>query len=431
MADKKKTLMELRTLQIPYCPGSSNASQVCQSREINSGCVVSMLLGLEHHLSICEVTSNSIFLRLPNTWKRCNHPTSKIKVSLGSGAYGSVQAVSKFECKKTFTNEISFLHEMITCDLVEIARLRGNLDVKTVNIISVSRVCLPCKEIYFPRMECNLYEFKHWTSENVPKLISGFNGLLDAVMFLNEKCGLFHSDISPCNILVDHCVNPGELGRLVLSDLGLASLHTNNDKICIGIKTARGKTLYKMFYDRGPFLVCKDVFKPACVLFRCIAITSTTKSPTSKLDCSPVDQSMAKIIDVSCLALCLLYAIERLMDIQKRSPTSKFFDACVAEDESPEYYMNCLVPRVVMMEFLSDLWHIDLNIGASSDGVFEHLSLTEHQRATFQSWCRKIRGTYLQDLFFHCSVLLSDPNLKSCFVNLLRFDYFSPCGKQF
>ncbi|ALE14748.1 ORF36 [Felid gammaherpesvirus 1] len=431
----KKTLTKMRTLQILSYHGSFKDSPMHQNKlqqfkESDNDGVLAMLLNLQCHLSIVEANPTSVFFKIPSRWKKCNHSTAKIKLALGSGSYGSVTAISKTECVKTFSTSKSFFHEMMVYDLVDIARMRSTYPQEGANIITMDGVCLKCKQLFFPRMQCNLYEYKHWTVENVSRLVRGFNGLLDAVLFLNEKCGFFHSDISPCNILVKQGFSQEEIGDLILSDLGLVSLHTGNRILHMGIKSSRGKVLYEMSSERGPFSVCKDLFKPACILFRCFMITADTRSQKAKFDCFLVDQQMARVIDVSSLALCLLYSIEQFMDVQKAAPTPNFYTICVVEDESPSYYMTCLIPRVVLLEFLSNLWHLKLDIGASSDGTFKHLNLCQQDKHNFQSWCNKAKKLYQKNLFYTSSILLSDPNLKFCLANLLSLDYFSPCGSQ-
>lgn len=392
--------------------------------------MLNMLLALRDHMYVAETSPTGVVMRPPLKWTTCGHQAPKMSMLLGKGEYGKVEALSKTECVKTFVSSPSFYHELLACDLIELAKIRTLCPEKGHALISFNSACMCCRKIFFPRYSTSLSEFPHWTVENIPLLVRGFDGLLDAVVFLNEQCGLFHSDISLCNILVEKGVTDTVLGKLVLADMGLATLHSGNTKIDISISSSGGRTLYQMFVERGPFMVCKDAYKPACVLWRCFKIASAVQWAEIKTECLPICPNMAKVIDISCLAYCLLNVIEKIMDVTHKEPTDSFYSKCTLTEYQSKYYLKCLVHKVVLLEFLSRLWKTKFNIGVNSQGSFHSLSLTFQEKEEFRSWCRQLETQYICHLYPHSDLLVRFVELRDCVANLLSLDYFSPCGRE-
>ncbi|AMA67392.1 tegument serine/threonine protein kinase [Vespertilionid gammaherpesvirus 1] len=424
--------LSLKLLQIPSWSGEQKISPISRDNDMvcggHCGCnILDFLVKQKSHLSICYGKTSNITVMPPVKWTVCLHDKYSEKNILGKGEYGSVFGISDTECVKTFESQNAFYHEMIVCDLIDIARLRSQCPEKSMSLMFLNSVCIPCKKLFFPRYRGNLETFPHWTSENIPRIVKGFEGLLDAVVFLNEDCGLFHSDISLCNILVGITQNETHLGKLVLTDMGLATLHTGNPQTELALKALNGKPLYDMFVNRNPFLVCKDAYKPACILFRCFILATGDDDMEDSV--SPACADMAKVIDISCLAYCLLNVIEKLMDVSKSSPTDRFYLNCTLAENNPIYYVKCLVHKVILLEFLSGLWNTHLSIGANSQGEFDSVILSPTLKKEFISWCENIKALYTTDLFSNSNILLSNIHLRDCLSNLLSLDSFSACGR--
>ncbi|AIU39561.1 tegument serine/threonine protein kinase [Equid gammaherpesvirus 5] len=431
-----REMLSMMTLQTPSRSGEQRPFRRYRLRPPSEGCgtVLEMLVAQRDHMRAVHVSPFSVSLEPPARWNVCRHGTPKFRLALGKGEYGRVEAVSKHECVKTFGTDVSFYHELMVCDLIEVARLRSRCPEKSDALMPFVDACIPCKQIYFPRLLCSLNEVSAWGPNSITPLVKGFEGLLDAVVFLNEECGLFHSDISLCNILVkksesETCC----LGKLLLGDMGLATPHTANPQIGLTFVSSEGTPLYQMFVDRGPFMACKDAYKPACVLLRCLRIAAALNWEEVKTDRFPICQAMAKVIDVSCLAYCLLYVIEKILDVTKAEPTDRFFSKCTLTELQPQYFLKCMVPKVVLLEYLTSLWRVEgecLSIGVNSRGVCasEKLSLTE--REGFRNWCGQLEARYIRSLYPHSKVLEGREDLRDCLINLLSLDYFSPCGRE-
>nr|BEG23107.1 tegument serine/threonine protein kinase [Macronycteris gammaherpesvirus 1] len=432
MTQLQEEIMNAIVLQTPSWSGRQTCCPKFQMDAHNpkKDGVLEMLLTQREHMSITSVMSSKVLLKPAPDWTKCKHGNYKLSVLLGQGAYGKVEAVSKTECIKSFINPHSFYHELMVCDLIELARLRSHCPEKSQSLLSFTTACMPCKALFFPRYSCSLNTFSHWSEDNISKIVSGFEGLLDAVIFLNEECGLFHSDISLCNILVDGQYGDHIPGRLVLADFGLATLHTGNSKIHLGLTSTTGKPLYRMFVKRGPFMVCKDSYKPACVLLRCFKIASSHKWDELDTDKSPICPAMAKTIDISSLAYCLLNVIEKVLDVSNMEPTDSFYLNCSLPETNPQYYLKCLVHKVVLLEHLSKLWKTDINIGVNSKGDFCSLELPFKEKEEFQSWCRQLETKYISYLYPYNYLIADNINLRDCLINLLSLDFFSLYGRE-
>ncbi|AIU39482.1 tegument serine/threonine protein kinase [Equid gammaherpesvirus 2] len=432
---QSREVLNLLTLQTPSPSGGPRPCRRYQLRTPREGCgtVMEMMVAQRDHLRVSHVSPFAVSLQAPDRWERCRHGAPRFRLALGKGEYGKVEAVSKHECVKTFNEVVAFYHELVVCDLIEIARLRSRCPEKSEGLISFVDACMPCKQLFFPRYSCSLNDFSHWGPENIPPLVAGFESLLDAVVFLNEECGLFHSDISPCNILVERAQTETGLGKLVLTDMGLATPHTGNPQTGVSFVSSGGTQLYQMFVDRGPFMVSKDAYKPACVLLRCFRVAAALNWGEVKTDRFPICQQMSRVIDVSCLGYCLLNVIERILDVTKAEPTNRFYSRCSFTELQPQYFLKCLVHKVVLLEFLADLWKVEgggLSIGVSSGAEFDSERLSLSERQDFRSWCRQLDTRYICTLYPYSNLLEGCEGLRDCLVNLLSLDYFSPFGRK-
>lgn len=379
-----------------------------------------------NHIIITSIVGKCATLRLPESYLECCHQSHTGTHLLGAGTYGRVFVNPHCHgVVKEFDIHSNFYHELLADDLVAMAAEKCNSYDNYENIIKLTGACAPCKIIFYDRYSTSLDKYDSWSGPNMTRIVQEFHGLLKAITFLNEECGLFHSDISPCNILVQHGSNSKFLEKLVLSDLGISSLHSGNRVTDMVLKSSKGRLLYRMFYRRDPFFVCKDVYKPACVLSRCYTICLYSSRKASCVTTDAVGKAMAMTIDVSSLAYCLLFVIERTLDSLCLHPSRTFYDTITDSAENPKYYLQFMVPKVVMLEFLSDIWNIKFNLGLDSKGNCQHIIIEPSDLHVFTDWCKAFKTTF--DLSFMAKNItkLQRQDLKDMFQHLITYDSFS------
>lgn len=394
------------------------------------GSCVDILVENTKHMTVVEVCGSTAVVKLPKQFLECNHYSlTDGGVCLGSGAFGSVHLTTYYDCIKKFESSDGFYHELLACDLVAVAKAHSPTDASHRSLISYSNACTVCKTIFFPRYNGSLVDYQNWTRENVPILVREFRGLMDGIHFLNEKCGLFHADVSPCNILVNQDQGNNLISGLILSDLGIACLHTGNSVTNLALKSSRGRQLYGMRCERNPFLVCKDTYKPLCMLCRCYLLTRHGRVANDGSVSEAVGQKVAKMIDICSLAYCLLYAVERLLDSTGANPTSEFYNDSPDDDSDSKYYVQFLVPKVVLCEFLFGVWDVFVDLGVNSFGKTKYDIFSRGDAEQFSAWCNSFKAGFLRCLSPDFRRKIDDHGLMLLFLKLINNDYFGVHGR--
>lgn len=364
-------------------------------------------------------------MRLPEKYLTCSHPPVTDAKILGYGAFGMVSINPHYSgVIKEFDSHTDFYHELLADDLIAVAKERCHNINKHKNLIDIVGACAPCKIIFYDRYTTSLDNYDEWSDLNMPHIVQEFQGLFNAINFLNEECGLFHSDISPCNILVQHKKSSMVLEKLVLTDMGIASLHSGNKITDMVLKSSKGRLLYRMFYRRDPFYVCKDVYKPACVLSRCYTICLHTRRKTQCVTLDAIGKAMALNIDVSSLAYCLLFVVERLLDSLGLYPTRIFYDTVTQNAENPQYYLQFMVTKVVLLEFLSEIWEVGFNLGLDSKGNCQHVVIHPDDLHVFTNWCKAFKNTFKQSYMAKNIIKIQREDLRDMFQQLITYDHF-------
>nr|QRE02517.1 Serine-threonine protein kinase [Otarine gammaherpesvirus 4] len=400
------------------------------------------LCSQQRHLAPVAVDEygNTIEVRLPLRFTVCDHPPFTLdNECIGSGSYGDVYRINSDVCVKKFDEANGFYHEVLVCDLVAIAKEQSDgQHAHRQAIIDMVTACSRCRLIFYPLYCCSLKDYKYWGEGDLPLcLASEFERLYDAVLFLNASCGILHSDISPGNILVGPGAGGGacSLGRLVLADLGIASPHSGNSHHRVVLKSMRGRRLYQLPVDRDPFMICKDLYKPANVLSCCYTLSQGDNLVTYNavgISSEVVSSTMARIIDVTSLAYSLLFAIERIIDPMERHLSSTFYNRIAHDDQYPTYYLQFMVNKVVLCEYLTNVWHVPIDLGIDINGHCGNAAVKishEHARL-FAAWVAEFKADLTAALPLNASGRLLECRLRSITLKLLADDYFAPRGRE-
>ncbi len=181
------------------------------------------------HLKVTNIDdmTETLYVKLPENMTRCDHLPITCEYLLGRGSYGAVYAHADNATVKLYDSVTELYHELMVCDMIQIGKATAE-DGQDKALVDYLSACTSCHALFMPQFRCSLQDYGHWHDGSIEPLVRGFQGLKDAVYFLNRHCGLFHSDISPSNILVDFTDTMWGMGRLVLTDYGTASLHDRN-----------------------------------------------------------------------------------------------------------------------------------------------------------------------------------------------------------
>lgn len=373
---------------------------------------------------LSEIRENYVVFKLPDRYSSCKshsgYEISEEEVELGQGSFGRVKALNAEVVRKQFWESLNFYHELFWCELIALAKIR-NSSLEGERLLTPLTACVSCKQLFFKRYSRSLKDFEEWSPDVVEQLVSEFEQLHSAVIFLNEKCGILHSDISVDNILMEDA--PGGLGRLYITDFGVCALHSANPVTDAVIKSKKGRVVSRISSERSVFSLSKDAYKPCLVLARCYAQT-LTENPDLHEEFI-IHSSAARKIDVICLGNCLLTCIEKILDVNNVNPIETFRDRYLDFCDSSTYYLLLLSSRVVITQFLSTIWTIQVTFNIDTHGICPSLSLRETHRRLFKNWC----AAYLKLVHKCCSVesirAVSCTRLRDIFVKLLDSDVFT------
>lgn len=375
-----------------------------------------------NHVSLFEVKPNYLVFKLPERYSNCDSHREFAPVDnfeLGRGSFGRVSAYNSEVVCKQFWESSGFYHELFWCDLISLTKIR-HPTYRDVRIVSPITACVPCKQIFFKRYSRSLRDFDAWRPGIVRHLVSEFEQLYLAVYFLNEKCGIMHSDISTDNILVDE--SRGGM-RLYLTDFGVCSLHDGNPVTDVAIKTRKGHMAARVSSERSVFSISKDAYKPCAVLARCY-VHMCSGARRREADEFLIHSATAIKIDVICLGVCLLMCLEKILDANQVQPLETFRDRFLDHCDSTTYYLQLLSPRIVLTQFLCTLWNISFSIRIDGQGVCQSVSLKDEHRRLFKKW----NAAYLKLLEQSCTIesvsALNFEELKRLFIKLLGSDGF-------
>lgn len=365
--------------------------------------------------------------KLPDGYNRCTHaPIPTYRPKIGCGSFGNVYAMDDWTCAKMFYDAESFYQELMMSDLISLAKdYREESETRHRALMKMLGACVPCRVIFFPRYHFNLSKFQNWCPENIQNIVNGFEGLYNALWFLNEKCGIFHSDVSPCNILVEIGARRGALGRLVLADVGISTPHEgNNFNKCI-LKSSRGRPLFEVGSVRDPYDICKDAYKPACLLARCHALKVQRLEGDLQDGLFSVSKKLALVIDTASLGYTLLFAIEKLIDYFEKDFMMEFYYKLGVEHNNPLYYLQFLVPKVVYCRLLSRLWNVKLDLGINMKGECSSTKLYPEHVSTFALWVEQFKDFLEKSLLSNITDRLKNTQLAHITCKLLAQDYFN------
>ncbi|QDQ69244.1 tegument serine/threonine protein kinase [Colobine gammaherpesvirus 1] len=384
---------------------------------------------MKHHVVISKTNKSVAYLRVPRQWFRCTHQDPDWSTCMGRGAFGVISPVTEEQCMKHFTSRREFYYEAIMNDIMEATRERYPFHKGATRLLGVVGVCVPCRALLFPRLRCNLLELD-WTRVNLDLLTSEFIGLLSGVIFLNRYCCMTHCDISPDNILATGDLTPGDPGRLVLADLGSVVLHTGSKWTRLVVTSNLGLRQHSYDSKIPPKLICKHLYKPSCVLFQCY-LSCIDKPQAGVLDVVyPLSPQFALTVDVSALGYSLLACLELYLDLPILSPLKFLFPATPGDLLDDFYYMGFMIPRVVMTQMLSHVWHMTIDIGLDSSGRAQALPILQSHREAFASQCYLYKTNYKLDSLENCAEKLNSPRLKILVERLLHRDFFSHGGRH-
>lgn len=387
-----------------------------------------------HHLHVVDVQSNTAIIKMPEVWETCTHSPFVFLSTLGSGSFGKVRSTSSTRCVKTFDDEECFYHEMVLNDIINIAKLKEPYGTWKC-LLSMETACISCQAIIYTRYDCTVETYPFWRAITPETVVRGFTGLIGAVEFLNHSCGIFHSDISTSNLFIKLGKDKKDIASIVLADIGVGSLHAGNT--CTNITVLSNKTsqpLHEIIGGRDPFYVCKDMFKPCSVLFRCYCMLMNPISDADnrgKLTSKdpPVSKRLAKRMDLASLAYCLLEVLEKVLDTHKKEPTINFLDHCTYNRPHPLYYLAFMAPKVVMCKLLSTTWKCKINLGMDTNGNCDYITLTPPHKQVFRDWCQALERRYLRLLFQYQCFKIRSVSLRQLTLSLLAYDKFGLPGQ--
>ncbi|ATI21924.1 ORF36 [Alcelaphine gammaherpesvirus 1] len=396
--------------------------------------VIDMMASGVSHIKVLKVDIDAqhLCVCLPHNMLTCCHPAVDMENLLGSGSFGKVYASGPGICAKVFTSAEAFYHETVMMDLVALARSYNCDDFKSVCLQFYLSACITCKTIWYPRFSQSLHTFKDFTVDHLHDLDREFKGLTDAVFFLNQKCGLFHGDICPSNILVETFKGPGSgIKSLILTDLGTAAIHAGNTFKSLSINNPQDDSvIYNAQIYLSPFLVCKDYVKPLCVLRRCYLLRHHAQDvDVEEITDTVVGQNMALKIDCSTLLQVLLLVLARVME-QPNSLTYESWLREIEDDSSDAYFLLLLGPKLVLLTHLSQLWEINFDVGVNTQGVLSRGQLPHPHTRLLKECCQLFREEFDAVVKEEVLIKLGQGVLKNIIFELLQFDYFEIHGRQ-
>ncbi|AJE29679.1 ORF36 [macacine gammaherpesvirus 12] len=378
------------------------------------------------HITVIRTRKTLAQLKIPSDWCQCSHRATDWTAVLGRGSYGVVRSMSLGRCVKHFGSRREFFYECIFNDIVRACRERYPRNRGGDRILCFLEPCVPCRALIFPQLTGNLLnaDLKHVDPE---RLAVEFSELKEGVRFLNNMCGIVHCDISPENILIK-----GELttayGRLMIGDLGSASLHTGTPWTGVMVTSKLGFVQHTYHFKTPAKFLCKHIYRPSCLLYRCLL--SCTGGPRALVLDQPfqITPQLGLTIDISSLGYSLLACLEKYLQPADPFPQQGALAGASSESAHPLFYLSCMVPRVVIAEIFSRAWDIPLDLGIDSSGSAPAIPLRESYRRVFADQCSLYRAQFKEDALENASSRLCGSKLKLVLQKLLVRDYFSHCG---
>ncbi|AAK38235.1 ORF27 [callitrichine gammaherpesvirus 3] len=416
----------MNSQQISLSAGAWNNSHRSQNNTLDvleNLTVIDYFTFQHRHLKVTNIDkrTETLFVKLPDQMTTCDHEPISFNHLLGAGSYGAVYTHGTDATVKVYDSISELYHELMVCDMIQIGKEKSE-NGKTAALIDYLSACTHCHALFLTPYRCSLQDFDYWTDLVIDPLVQGFKGLKDALHFLNKNCGLFHSDVSPSNILVDFTPHLWHMGKLVLTDFGNATLHSGNKMLDVRLKSSKGRQLYKMYYQREPFTVAKDTYKPFMLLSRCYVLRMMGKE-LDPVTCGPMNDKTALNMDLQCLGYSLLYCLVKLADTTNKIPYPYPNVGLPRSDAA--YYLQFAAIKIVLLEVLSQLWNMDVNLGITSCGEVKCVALSQDHLSQFVRWCKSFKKRFAESQFFNCRMRLEHPELPELVGELLATDYFS------
>ncbi|AAO12339.1 kinase [Porcine lymphotropic herpesvirus 3] len=409
---------------------STGDSRQCHDVQQVEDYALSLLAIRLNHLEVSSLSfeNSHMSVILPNYMNQCDHPPVDNQEQISRGTYANIYSSSPGICAKVFHTEQAFLHETIVADLISIAKEHYREDVKHLSLQTYLGACHICKTIWYPRYMCSLDNFFDLSTQHIPDLSREFLALKDAVEFLNFKCGLFHSDVSADNILVEPMGHPNTIRSLILADVGIGTIHAGNAFKAITVKGRDGGILYNMYNFKTPFLVCKDDVKPLCILRRCYLLRKHSHG-IDVMDTGEqmVGQKMAFLIDISALCQVFISMLARVIELTGDCTYDSWLLE-IQDNLESTYYLTLLAPKLFMYELLANLWGIDIDVGINSIGVMAHGQLEAPHRALLNRAYEEFKQHFEPLISPSFLQALKNKDLQRTFLNLSELDYFEPRG---
>ncbi|AAX58071.1 ORF36 [Ovine gammaherpesvirus 2] len=420
---------EAESLKTLLCSGDSSELQPVASKSAIDTLATSL-----SHLQVLKVRPHTghVTVCLPFSMYQCTHPPVAEETLLAKGAFGKVYSSYSGMCAKVFASRNAFFHETVMMDLVALARESSRSDLQSLCLQFYLGACAPCKTIWYPRYSGSLKSVKNLSVAHAEDLAREFQGLIDAVFFLNKKCGLFHGDICPANVLVEaSATDKARIRSLILTDLGTAVVHAGNKFTDIDLKVpASGEDVYKVRVSLNPFHVCKDYVKPFCVLHRCYLLRHhSQRVDVDALYAATIGQQMALTIDCSALLQALLIVLSRILE-SSNDRTCESWLREVDDDSAATYFLVLLAPKLVLLNFLNQLWQLNLEVGVDIDGVLTQGQLPQGHSDLLSNTCRLFTEVYRPLVKESALAQLRQSALRATVTKLVEFDYFSLQGRE-
>ncbi len=193
------------------------------------------------------------------------------------------------------------------------------------------------------------------------------------------------------------------------------------------LKSSKGRQLYRLYCQREPFSIAKDTYKPLCLLSKCYILRGAGHIPDPSA-CGPVGAQTALRLDLQSLGYSLLYGIMHLADSTHKIP---YPNPDMGFDRSdPLYFLQFAAPKVVLLEVLSQMWNLNLDMGLTSCGESPCVDVTAEHMSQFLQWCRSLKKRFKESYFFNCRPRFEHPHLPGLVAELLADDFFGPDGRR-
>ncbi|ADW24378.1 kinase [Cricetid gammaherpesvirus 2] len=404
-------------------PGPSNAARNQRPQQMprnDEPSIIDHMLWQKDHVSMDQSCLNVISFKIPAIWTSCKHPKLPTGHQLGRGGYGSVSTVANNPgmCVKKMSNSRDFFSEAVIMDVVEVSK-RNNSDHAGVrNIVGILGVCSHCKVIMYPRYRCSLDKFILLPNMCL-QLINGFQGLMNAVEFLNVKCGFTHCDISPSNILVGN----GGVANLILGDMGVCVITgnpANYPKIII--RTKNGRNVGSVKCTICPEYTGKCEYRPAFLLF--MNYDTAINGRSSDFHNFSPTRSQGLLLD-KCSLLCTF--LESL--IMLAGKPYRYLQRVINDNPPPDEGAKVLchlMQRECVASILSCLTYTKFHIGLDPKRGSTYIKLSKAHSTYFSNLCSQGRHVLYYMLDREHAETYRHPMLRTFLLQFNSLDKFKP-----